>query len=133
MIINFLLILILTALSIPFSPWYFGAVIAMVFTYFKPARLNFLIGFLGVSIAWLGYIIYFHFRNDGIITHKMSTLFSESLGDWVNEPVLIMISILIGGLVGGMGAITGNQIKIAFQTNSNKNKRNKKSYKLKIQ
>jgi hypothetical protein len=133
MIINILLILILTALSIPFSPWYFGAVIALVVTYFKPSRLNFILGFLGVGIAWLGYVLYFHFRNDGIITLKMAALFSESLGDWVNEPVLIIISVLIGGLVGGMGAMTGNQIKIAFQTNSNKNKRNKKSYKLKIQ
>lgn len=133
MLINFILILILTALSIPFSPWYFGAVVALVITYFNPTNLNFLVGFLGVGATWLGYILYFHFRNDGIITYKMSALFSESLGEWVNEPILIIISVLIGSLVGGMGAMTGNQIKIAFQTNSNKNKRNKKSYKLKIQ
>lgn len=133
MIINISIILILTALSVPYTPWYIAAVIALAVGFIRPGRKSFVSGMLGVGLAWLGYILYFHFRNDGIITQKIASIFSESLGSWVNAPILILVSVIIGSITGGLGSMSGSLLNAAFQSNTNKVKRNKKTYKLKIQ
>lgn len=133
MIINITIILILTALSIPYTQWYTAALIALAVGYLRPGNKSFISGMVGVGLAWMGYILYFHFRNDGIITQKLASIFSESLGSWVNAPILILVSVIIGSLAGGLGALSGSLLKVAFQSNVNKVNRNKRTYKLKIQ
>lgn len=133
MIINLIIILILTGLSISFTPWYFGAIIALIVCFIRPSKLAFFTGFLGIGMTWLGYILYYHFSNEGILSNKMVLLFSESMGNWLNVPTLILLSVLIGSIVGAMGALSGKLLKESFTMNSNKAKRINKSYKLKIQ
>lgn len=71
----------------------------------------FLNGFLGIGGLWLIQTLYVHFANDGILTSRIAELFS------LPHPLLvILITIVIGGLAGGLSTLTGYLFGRAFLT-----------------
>jgi len=70
---------------------------------------SFLSGFLGVGLLWLIFAFALHNSSDGILTEKVAQIFQLS-----QPALLIVISALIGGLAGGLGALTGSQLYRIF-------------------
>ncbi|RDC65008.1 hypothetical protein [Adhaeribacter pallidiroseus] len=59
-------------------------------------------GFLGIGLGWLLLSAFIHFRTAGILTNKVGQLFSLP-----NPTLLLLITALIGGVVGGFSAWAG--------------------------
>lgn len=103
-----LLIAITAWLLTFFLPWwsafipglFFGAILG------RTGGASFLWGFLGIGGLWLIQSLYIHIISDGILTTRIADLFS------LPAPFLvIIITILIGGLIGGFTTLTGYLLK----------------------
>ncbi|MBD3227537.1 MAG: hypothetical protein GF329_05040 [Candidatus Lokiarchaeota archaeon] len=75
-------------------------IIAGIFV--KKGWHSFLVGFIGVALAWGVYFVLFAFLGP---LDELFKLIGLILG--LNGSVLMIISILIGGLLGGVGALIG--------------------------
>jgi hypothetical protein len=107
----FLIILILSFAGSYFLPWWMVAIIAFLVALFigKTPGHSFLSGFLAVFIVWTVLALFKSIPNDNILAGMVVQLFS--LHNWI---WLLVITALIGGLVGGMGALSGVLLKRAF-------------------
>ncbi len=63
---------------------------------------SYLVGFLGVFILWGAYSAFLNNANDGILAGKMGTLFGG-----LEAFQMVLITALLGGIIGGFGALTG--------------------------
>lgn len=66
-------------------------------------------GALGIGVWWLIHTLYIYIANDGILTSRIANLFSLPY-PWL----LILITILIGALAGGLATLTGYLLKQNF-------------------
>lgn len=66
----------------------------------------FFIGFWGIALLWTGIAFYKSFPNEFMLAEKMSKLLP--LGD--NAFIILGVTALIGGLVGGLSALSGNSL-----------------------
>ena len=87
------------------GPWWSISVIAFVVA--ALVRLNgfksFLFGFLAIALLWGAYAFFINGQNEGILSTKIGML----LGG-LSSNSLVIISALIGAIVGGLGAMTGS-------------------------
>jgi len=108
--------LLLNSLLIPalafgleqFLPWWSIAVAALVVNALLhlPNGKAFLSGFIGIALWWGGYAFYIDQATDSILTEKVAAL----LG--VGAPlVMVIVTALVGGLVGGLAALTGSSFR----------------------
>ncbi|MDP9076216.1 MAG: hypothetical protein M3O71_02235 [Bacteroidota bacterium] len=107
----FFIILILSFASGYFLPWWVVAIAAFLPALFigkTPAR-SFWSGFAGVFIVWTILALFKTVPNDNMLAKRMAGLFH--LPNWV---LLLIITALIGGIVGGMSALSGVLLKKAF-------------------
>jgi hypothetical protein len=89
-----------------FLPWYSLALPAIVFGYLLRSNANFLAGFLGVGLLWLVKIIWIESHANADLIDRVAAIFS------LDERIyLILLSITLGGLVGGFAAWTGSVLK----------------------
>ncbi|MFT5167636.1 MAG: hypothetical protein ACI8P3_002874 [Saprospiraceae bacterium] len=88
-----------------FLPWWSIVVVAFIVGIFtKDSGIRaFAIGFLGVALLWGIYAAFINSQNDSILANRMG----ELLGG-MGAGSLVLVTALIGGLVGGLGALTGN-------------------------
>ena len=108
----FLIILILTFICSYFFQWWMIAVIAFTAAILvgnKPGKA-FLAGFGGVFIAWTILALMKSLPNDNMLATRVASLFQ--LPNWL---LLLIVTAFIGGLVGGMAAVSGALIKKAFR------------------
>ncbi len=85
-------------------PWWATGGLAMLTALWikiKPG-LSFWAGFLAVALLWGGYAAWLSWANEGILAARMGALFGLSGG------LLLLVTALIGGLLGGLGALTGS-------------------------
>ena len=68
----------------------------------KSSFKSFLMGFFGVLLLWSLYALIINSGNEGILAHRMGQLFNGLGGS-----TMILITGIIGGFVGGFGAMTG--------------------------
>ena len=92
-------------------PWWFvviatGLVAAGVG--FKTGK-SFLVGFLGIAILWGAYAGYLNWGNEGILANRMSHLLSFD-----NAWLMVGLTALLGGLLGGLAGITGSMGRQLF-------------------
>ena len=108
----FLIILIISLISTYFLPWWMVAVIAFLAALFigKTSGKSFWSGFGGVFIAWAVLALMKSLPNDNILANRVAHLFQ--LPNWV---LILLVTGLIGGLVGGMSALSGLLLKKAFK------------------
>ena len=108
----FFIILILTFLCSYFLPWWFMAVIAFgaAFVISKKPGRAFLMGFLAVLFAWAMLAILKSEPNGNILATRVAHLMQ--LPNWV---ALLIAASFIGGLVGGMSALSGSLIRKAVK------------------
>lgn len=108
----FLIILILSFISSYFLPWWVIAIVAFLAAFFlgKTPGQSFLSGFGAVFIAWMVLALLKSIPNDNILAKRVAQLFQ--LPNWI---LLLLITALIGGLVGGMAALSGVLLKKAIK------------------
>src|SRR5665213_376191 len=107
----FLIIAILSLLCGFFLPWWTLAIVAFFAAFFvgKTSGKSFLAGFGGVFTAWTILALMKTIPNNNILARRVATMFA--LPHWI---LLLLLTALIGGLVGGMAALSGFLLKRAF-------------------
>lgn len=71
----------------------------------KRGRRDFALGFLGVAFAWGGHLVWVYaFAQGGAVASLLAEILGLSAGAGVVVPIL---TLLIGGIVGGLGALLG--------------------------
>ncbi len=100
----FFLILALSFVLQFFLPWWIIAPVAFGLSLWKStsARQAFLAGFSAIFFLWAAMALVIHLRNEGILTAKIAALFSLPF-----PSLMILVTALIGGLVGGIAALSG--------------------------
>lgn len=100
------LILVLSYIASLFFPWWIIAVVAAVVSFVANTKaLSFVTGFVAIAILW-GRLAYgLSAANEHILASKMALLFSPE--GTLGAMSLVILTALIGGLVGGLGAWTG--------------------------
>lgn len=94
-----------------FLPWWSLAIPCLILGGWlgKKADRSFLFGFLGIGILWFIQTLIVHIANNGILTTRIADLFS------LPHPLLvILVTVIIGGLAGGLSTLTGYLFKKAF-------------------
>jgi len=88
-----------------YLPWYVLVGVAALAGAFFGLRAggSFLAGFLAGCLLWGGYAWYLDSRNGGLLSERMGILFGELPGG-----ALLAVTALLGGLLAGLGALTGS-------------------------
>ena len=106
----FAVILALTFTAGFILPWWAVAPLAFLAALFiKTTGRAFWCGFGGVGIAWLALALLKTFPNNNILATRMAALFH--LPHWT---LVLLVTVLIGGLIGGFAALTGKLFRVAF-------------------
>lgn len=104
-----LLILLVASLLLQLvSPWWWTFVPLIVLLAYLLRSRNwlarpFLTGFVAIFLLWGGAALWQDLGNEGLLSYRMAGLFSLPSG-WM----LVLITGLIGGLLGGLAAWTGS-------------------------
>jgi len=108
----FLIILILSFASGYFLPWWIVAVISFLTALFigTTAKSSFWQAFVAVLIVWIVLALFKSVPNDHIMATRIAHLFH--LPGWA---YILLVTGVLGGLVGGMSALSGLLLKRAFQ------------------
>src|SRR5690349_23024050 len=108
----FLIILILSLISSYFLPWWMAAAIAFSAALFigKTSGKAFWSGFVAIFVLWIILALMKSIPNDNLLASRVIQLFPLP-HQWV---LLLFVTALIGGLVGGMAALSGVLTKRAF-------------------
>jgi hypothetical protein len=67
---------------------------------------SFLSGFLGIALLWFLLAAIVDMKTDSLLVERVAGIFSIP-----NNFLLILITAIIGGIVGGFGALTGSQLR----------------------
>lgn len=91
-----------------FFPWWTlvicAGVVAMCLSLNK--RAAFLGGFVGISLLWMLLATLLDVSNNSLLSAKMALLLGLQ-----STTVLILLTGLVGGLLGGLGALSGQQLR----------------------
>jgi hypothetical protein len=121
-------------------PWFTPFVVAFIFGLVS-AKLKvfpFVTGALGVGLFWIVMLFSPYRAQDGALVQKMAQLFTSELGFTITPFLLAFITFIIGALLGGLAALSGHLFLATATIRPNllrrgRNRRNSKSFKLKLQ
>lgn len=89
-----------------FLPWWSIAIGAftVAFAIHQAPWKAFVTGFLGIFLLWYLLVLSINTANNGILAGKVSVIILKS----DSPAALMLVTALIGGVVGGFGALTGS-------------------------
>lgn len=101
-----LLIALLSFAACLYLPWWVIAIAGFLVALIIPLRpgRSFLAGFIALFLLWAGMSFFISSANDHLLAHKLSVLFIKA----DNPVLLILLTGFIGGLVAGLGSLTGS-------------------------
>ncbi|RYY51112.1 MAG: hypothetical protein EOO06_01475 [Chitinophagaceae bacterium] len=107
--VSVFLIALLSLTACFFLPWWMIAVVGFLVAALIPQSpgRSFLAGFVALFFLWLCLSLYISSANGHVLAHKMSMLILK--GD--NLVLLFLATALIGGLLAGMGSLTGSFVR----------------------
>lgn len=110
-ILKIILIAGLSYLVELFFPWWSVVFCAFIVGMILPTKgfNDFLAGFLGVGLLWLIFAWMIDLDTDSILTEQIAPILKMS-----NALVVVAVTGLVGGLVGGFGALSGSQLRRIF-------------------
>lgn len=73
-------------------------------------RVDGIVGFISVFLVWLTASLIIDGGNDSILSSQLAHLFGLA-----NGPTLVVISGLLGGILGGLGALSGHFLNKSLQ------------------
>ena len=111
-IIALILIILLSFGACLYFPWWSIAIVAFAVAAVIPLRpyAAFLAGFFALLLLWGGLSYYISTGNEHILAHRVSLLILKN----DNPILLIIVTALIGAIVGGFAALTGSYIRPKF-------------------
>lgn len=91
-----------------FLPWWSIVCVCFIISFLMYGNdFNvFLSGFIGIGVLWLLQSWQLQIKNKALISNQIITLL-----DYNDPIVLVIFSGLIGAILGGMGALTGNSLR----------------------
>lgn len=110
-ILKIILIAGLSYLVELFFPWWSVVFCAFIVGMLMPTKgfNDFLAGFLGVGLLWLIFAWMIDLGTDSILSEQIAPILKMS-----NGLVVVAITGMLGGLVGGLGALSGSQLRRIF-------------------
>jgi len=107
-LLSVLLTAVLSFLTGLILPWWSIAIISFLVALLLAQKTSaaFLSGFLGIFLLWFILAFWIDFKNNSVLSHKISELFK--LGG--SSVLLILVTAFIGGLVGGFAAMAGGSL-----------------------
>ena len=112
--IQILLIMILGYLLEMFLPWWGVAIAAFLGGVIITTHSNFLAGFIAISLLWVGKALIADLSTDSDLADRVARIFMLH-----NKVLLLLLTFLLSGLVGGFSAMTGGSIRDARKLNRN--------------
>jgi len=108
----FSLILLLAFICGYLVPWWVACILAFGAAWFlgKTSGQAFWSGFCGLGLAWLALALLKSFPNEHILATRVAQLFHLPHWLW-----LLLITVLVGALAGGMSALSGLIVKRVFE------------------
>ena len=108
-ILSILLIAALSFLAGLYFPWWSIAVVAFLVSLLLPqgTASSFLSGFFGVFLLWGIVAAWIDVKNESILSRKIAMLLP--LGG--SAILLILVTAIVGGLVGGFAAMSGSAVR----------------------
>ncbi|MGV8880215.1 MAG: hypothetical protein ACOH2A_14430 [Sphingobacteriaceae bacterium] len=108
----FVIILILSLIANFFVPWWAAAIVAFLAAYFlgQTSGQAFWSGFIAIFLLWIVLSLFKSVPNDHIMVARMSALLH--LPHW---SLMLLITAFIGGVTGGLAALSGELMQKAFQ------------------
>ena len=88
-----------------FMPWWSIAIAALAVGYILKSKANFLAGLLAIALLWFIKAWLLDMSAAGDLTERVAAIFKLS------KPLLMLVTALIGGLVGGFAAMSGAALK----------------------
>ena len=110
---RFILATLLTAtfsfLAGLYAPWWSIAVISFLVALLIKQRygIAFLSGLAGIFLCWGILALWIDIKNNQVLSHRMAQIFP--LGG--SSVALILVTALVGGLVGGFAAMSGSSLR----------------------
>ncbi|MEX0773468.1 MAG: hypothetical protein WD038_09890 [Balneolales bacterium] len=103
-----LYILLLALVLQLFMPWWSVALASVILGagLGQKSTHAFLAGFYGIGLLWLSASSYIHFANDGILSGRVATMMGLP-----NAFSIILVTVLVGAMVGGLASLTGFLLK----------------------
>jgi hypothetical protein len=94
-----------------FLPWWSVVLVAFLVNLWLPTKgiSAFLSGFLGVGLLWLIYAWLIDVETSSLMSARIASLFGVG-----NPAMMIIITGLAGGFVGGFAAMSGSQFRRIF-------------------
>jgi hypothetical protein len=86
-------------------PWWCIALAAFGMGYVVKSKANFLAGFFAIALLWSAMALYLDSSAATELIEKVAAIFT------ITKPVLMVITALLGGLVGGFAAMAGASLK----------------------
>ncbi len=98
-----------------YFPWWSVVIVAFVVGIVIGLKgiPSFLYGFLGVGLLWGIYAMIINSNNHGILARQVGEILQG-----INEVGLILLTGLLGGIIGGLGAMTGGLGRQIFKKRS---------------
>lgn len=117
---NYIIILIVSAVAQYFLPWWVIAPIAFAICAWKSetALRAYAAAAGAIATLWVGYAIFLNVSNEGIMIQKIAGLFSENIKFLKNLPVtptFFTIMAIIGSQVAGLSATAGYHFRQLFK------------------
>ncbi|MFD2572294.1 hypothetical protein ACFSUS_16760 [Spirosoma soli] len=111
--IQILLIALISLLAQLILPWWSLAIVSFLITFWlsPSAGRAFLYGFVGVALVWLGYALLIYVRSDGTFAGRISQLLLQMN----NSTLLLLLTAVVGGLVGGLAGAAGFFVRQAIR------------------
>ena len=108
----FPVILLLAFISGYLAPWWVSCILAFVaaIIFGKKTSWAFWSGFAGISLAWIALALLKSFPNEHILATRVAHVFH--LPNWL---LLLAVMAIIGGLAGGLSAVSGLMVKRVFE------------------
>jgi len=96
-----------------FLPWWSIAIACFVVALCIPQKngLSFIAGFIALFLLWYGLSFWMSFQNGHILANRISKLILQQ----ENSFLLVLITALIGGIVGGFAALSGSLFRKNFK------------------
>jgi hypothetical protein len=104
--VQILVIIALGYLLELFLPWWSVAIAAFAGGLILSTRSNFIAGFTGIGILWVGKALITDLSSDSDLAERVARIFMVH-----NTALLLLITFALCGLVGGFAAMSGGALR----------------------